>query len=81
MTEDIDALFAEITSGLDMDVAPDVLDVSQLSTMDLTRRMTNLRTELLARGEYIHPTSDDCREMHSELAACKIEMARRARER
>jgi hypothetical protein len=76
--DDLDGTFFDLIGTLDEIELDDVMDVTELSTMDLTRRMTFLRTELISRGQYIHPTDGPCREMHSELAACKIEMARRA---
>lgn len=79
--DDIDAMFLSMTADLESDMGAtvgDPQDVSELSLLDLSRRVSFLRGELLTRGEYIHPKTDECRKMHSELAACKVEIARRA---
>jgi hypothetical protein len=75
MTELDDEFFALVSS---LDIAGIEVDsVSEMSTSELLATVETIRAELLDARQYIHPTTDQARELHSRLAACKIELNRR----
>lgn len=77
--DDIDAMFAEMTAGVEVEEVPDdeIVNVKEMSDVALIEWYNLLRKRLLSTGQLIHPTTDEARNLHSSLAACKVELITR----
>lgn len=78
--DDIDAMFAAMTADVEIEDVPDeeIVNVKTMNDLELIEWYNLLRKRLLDSGQLIHPTTETARNLHSSLAACKVElMARR----
>ncbi len=73
--DDLDAKFAALVEGLELNPEPGVPDVSQLSDRELGALMNKTCTELRERGEMhsLNPSTERARELHALRAALVIE--------
>lgn len=71
--EDLNAQFAALVDGLDLDPTPQPIDVSGLTDLELGALYHKVRQELLDRGELMHPTTEHGRELHGLRGALLIE--------
>lgn len=76
--EDIDAQFAALMEGVELNTEVGVADVSTLTDQELASLMEKTRAELYERGEMLKPTTERARELHSLRAALVIESRERA---
>lgn len=56
---------------------PDIVNVRELSNIELLTLYKSQKDILLALGEVIHPKTQEGRDAHSLYGACKIEIKRR----
>jgi len=73
----MDDPFDDIIAGLDFEEPKDVIDVSQMSTVDLLTMFYELNLELFGRGEGLRPHSQEARDKHSLRNAIQVELALR----
>ena len=70
--DDLDAL------GLDFDPEiEEVVSVQTLSTEEIAKRLSEIKSRLLDLGEALHQHTQEARDLHSERAALLIEYAKR----
>lgn len=77
--DNIDAMFAEMTADLEMEEPTDeeVVNVKDMEDLALIEWYNLIRKRLLQTNQLIHPTTDEARNLHSSLAACKVELMNR----
>lgn len=78
--DDIDAMFAAMTADVEIEEVADdeVVNVKTMGDLELIEWYNSLRKRLLEKEQLIHPNTEEARNLHSSLAACKVElMARR----
>jgi len=74
----MDDPFDDIVSGLDIDVdEDDVLDVTTLSTMELSGLIADLDKDLTEGHEALHPGTQQARDKHSLRNALQVELRKR----
>ena len=74
---DVDDEFMKLVGQLDLNPAVNEVNVALLSDLDLSKRFSEVKQELLARGEMIDPKTQTGRDLHSERAAYLIELRKR----
>ncbi len=55
----------------------DVVVVTELTDIDLLERYQRITKDLARRGERLRPKTEESRSLHSERAACFLELKRR----
>lgn len=73
----LDDEFFALVSSIEVVEGDSFESVTSKSTTELLAMVEQLRQALLSEEQYIHPTTEEARERHSLLAACKIELNRR----
>lgn len=77
--DDIDAMFAAMTADVEVEEVPDeeIVNVKTMDDLELIEWHNLLRQRLLETKQLIHPTTEAARNLHSSLAACKVELMNR----
>jgi hypothetical protein len=72
--------FDDIVAGVDISInESEVLDVSKLSTLDLSDILTDLEQKLLASEQSLWPRTQQTRDMTSLRNAVQLELKRRGK--
>lgn len=74
-TDPFDAIVADL--DFDIEVPEDVVDVTALNDVDLSKLHTRNRQQLLELGEMLAPRTDAGRVLHSERVSLMVEMRKR----
>lgn len=79
--EDLDAAFASVVDGIELDMPADVEDYAALNDLDLSKRYKEAQDRLhaLPQGQLLRPNTPEAHEALSIYSAVLFEMKRRWR--